>query len=84
MMINMEYNDDEVNIMMINMEYNDEEVNIMMINDIKHGIVGVLFVVLNNISRYGVVDVFEPEDLMELRNIPKVKTFFITDLFLST
>ena len=56
----------------------------MMINDIKHGIVGVLFVVLNNISRYGVVDVFEPEDLMELRNIPKVKTFFITDLFLST
>ena len=76
--------------MMINMEYNDEEVNIMMINDIKHGIVGVFFVVLNNISRYGVVDVvdvFEPEDLMELRNIPKVKTFFvffITDLFLST
>ena len=60
-------------------------VNIMMINNhIKHGIVGVFFVVLNNISRYGVVDVFEPEDLMELRNIPKVKTFFITDLFLST
>jgi len=29
-------------------------------------------VVIREIRRYGVVDVFEPEDLLELRNIPKV------------
>jgi hypothetical protein len=28
--------------------------------------------VIREIRRYGVVDVFEPEDLIELRNIPKV------------
>merc|ERR1711990_30329 len=28
--------------------------------------------VIRELRRYGVVDVFEPEDLMELRNIPKV------------
>jgi len=28
--------------------------------------------VIREVRRYGVVDVFEPEDLMELRNIPKV------------
>jgi len=28
--------------------------------------------VIRELKRYGVVDVFEPEDLMELRNIPKV------------
>ena len=28
--------------------------------------------VIREIRRYGVVDVFEPEDLKELRNIPKV------------
>lgn len=27
---------------------------------------------IREIKRYGVVDVFEPEDLIELRNIPKV------------
>jgi len=29
-------------------------------------------VVIREIRRYGVVDVFEPEDLIELKNIPKV------------
>jgi len=29
-------------------------------------------VVIREIRRYGVVDVFEPEDLIELQNIPKV------------
>ena len=29
-------------------------------------------VVIREIRRYGVVDVFEPEDLLELKNIPKV------------
>ena len=33
----------------------------------------VLDFVIKILLRYGVVDVFEPEDLMELRNIPKVK-----------
>ena len=28
--------------------------------------------VIREIRRYGVVDVFDPEDLIELRNIPKV------------
>jgi len=28
--------------------------------------------VIREIRRYGVVDVFEPEDLIELKNIPKV------------
>ena len=28
--------------------------------------------IIKILLRYGVVDVFEPEDLMELRNIPKV------------
>ena len=28
--------------------------------------------VIREIRRYGVVEVFEPEDLMELRNIPRV------------
>ena len=28
--------------------------------------------VIREIRRYGVVEVFEPEDLIELRNIPKV------------
>ena len=29
-------------------------------------------VVIREIRRYGVVDVFEPEDLLELKDIPKV------------